>query len=271
MREEIGVTADTEGGSFFGERDGTIVYRDRTWTTRDPNGNTVQAQFTAFPGDLNIDLQPDDIPTDPNAPIICPQTMDTDWSLERVINTITLAPVGGTKRNYRDDPSQKANGVRTFQRLDFVNWGGTSNSFLGGTTTTQLDLRAADIFSTSLEALLRVQQLSYRPSGETWDFTFTVFLNYLIRVFYYIRDGTWGFATVVRIQSIEHRITPKDWVVTFDVDQPISYTDELNPLPPGGWDIASWDATTWDDATYTNSAIWSRGYRWSNPESKWGE
>lgn len=271
LREEIGITADSEGGSFFGERDGTIVYRDRSWSSRDPRGGTVQANFTAFPAELNIGLQPDNIPTDPNAPVICPNTMDTDWSLERVINAITLAVQGGTKRSYADQPSQLANGIRTYQRLDFVNWGGSSAGFLGGTLSQQLQARANDIFSTSLNALLRVQRLSYRPGPETWEWTFTVFLDWLVRVFYYIRDGTWGFATVVRVQSLTHRITPTDWVVELDVDQPISYTDEVLPLPPGGWDVANWDAAVWDDEQYTNAALWSAGFRWSNPESKWGE
>lgn len=273
LREEIGVTADSEGGSFFGERDGTIVYRDRSWSSRDPKGGTVQANFTAFPNDLNIGLQPDNIPTDPNAPVICPSSMDTDWSLERVINTITLATAGSTKRFYSNQPSQTDNGVRTYQRLDFVNLGGFGSQayLLGGTLDTQLAARANDIFSTSLDAMLRVQRLEYRPQEGNWEWTLTAFLDWLVRVFYYIRDGTWGFATVVRVQSITHQITPHDWVVSLDIDQPISYTDNLVPLPPGGWDIADWDASVWDDEFYTNSAIWSAGFRWSNPESKWGE
>lgn len=244
LREEIGVTADSEGGSFFGERDGRMVYRDRSWSSRDPLGGTVQAQFTAFPSDLVIDLQPDTVPTAPGAPIICPQTMDTDWSLERVINTITLSQVGGSKRAYANQPSQTNYGIRTYQRLDFVN-----GSYTTMPTTTQLDMRAQDIFSTSLQALLRVKRLSYRPSESNWAWTLNVFLDWLVRVFYYIRDGTWGFATVVRVQSIEHRITPKDWVTTIDVDQPIAYSDDIAPLPPGGWDTALWGSANhlWDD------------------------
>lgn len=266
LREEIGVTSDSEGGSFFGERDGTMVYRDRTWSSRDPRGGTVQANFTAFPSELNIGLQPDDVPTDPAAPVICPHTMDTDWSLERVINAIALAVVGSSRRFYNNQPSQQEYGIRTYQRLDFLNWSG-----FGYSVDTQLQMRANDIFSTSLEAMLRVKRLSYRPRGANWEFTFTMFLDWLIRVFYYIRDGSWGFATVVRIQSIEHRITPTDWVVSMDVDQPISYTDELNPLPPGGWDVAEWDAAVWDDELFTNSALWSAGFKWGDPTSKWGE
>lgn len=266
LREEIGVTGDSEGGAFFGERDGTIVYRDRSWPTRDPRGGVVQANFTAFPNGLNVDLAPDDVPTDPNAPVICPGSMDTDWSLERVINTITLAVTGGTKQFFRDDTSQKENGIRTYQRLDFVNTTYTTLS-----VNTQLAARAQDIFSTSLKALLRVQRLSFRPAPATWEFTFSFFLNWLVRVFYYNRQGTWGFSTVVRIQSIEHRITPTDWVVTCDIDQPIAYTDDLVPLPPGGWDVADWDAAVWDDEQFTNAALWSAGFNWSNPSSKWGE
>jgi hypothetical protein len=266
LREEIGVTADSEGGSFFGERDGRMVYRDRSWASRDPKGGTVQAQFIAYPHGLNIDPQPDDIPTDPAAPDICPNTMDTDWSLERVINAIILAVVGGTKQYFSNSPSQVENGIRTYQRLDFLNYYWSTL-----TTDTQLAARANDIFSTSLDALLRVRRLTYRPSPDTWKFTLTFFLDWLIRVFYFHPTGDWGFATVVRVQSIEHRITPTEWLVAIDVDQPISFTDELNPLPPGGWDNSDWDQTTWDDENYTNSALWSAGFNWSNPESKWGE
>jgi hypothetical protein len=271
VREEIGVTADSEGGSFFGERDGKVVYRDRSWSSRDPRGGTVQAQFTAYPGSITIDPQPDDIPTDPNAPTICPQSMDTDWSLERVINTILLAVVGRSKRQYINIPSQQEHGVRTYQRLDFVNWTGPA-----GSIDAQLQARANDIFSTSLDALLRVQQLSYRPGEGTWEFTFTFFLDWLVRVFYYIRNGTWGFATVVRVQSIEHRITPTDWVVSIDVDQPISYTGDIEPIPPAtgmGWDDALWNINIWDqekgDAVPLSGAYWNSGQVWNGDRVTW--
>lgn len=268
MREEIGVTADSEGGSFFGERDGRMVYRDRSWSSRDPKGGTVQAQFLAYPGDMIIDPQPDDIPTDPNAPEICPTTMDTDWTLERVINAITLATVGGTRNYYSNAPSQQENGIRTYQRLDFVNGYWTTL-----TTDAQLNARAGDIFSTSLEALLRVKRLSYRPVDGQWEFTFTFFLDWLIRVFYYHPTNPWGFATVVRVQSIEHRITPTDWVVTLDVDQPISYTDSIAPLPPGGWDTNLWDINQWDegpnDRVPNEGAYWNSGQVWNGIGNTW--
>lgn len=268
IREEIGVTADSEGGSFFGERDGRVIYRDRSWASRDPRGGTVQANFTAVPGDMIIDLQPDDVPTDPNAPVICPATMDTDWSMERVINLITLAVVGGTKQYFSNVPSQSENGIRTYQRFDFLNYGSTDSS-LGGSVNTQLAARANDIFSTSLKALLRVQRLSYRPRDGQWAWTFTVFLDWLVRVFYYIRDGTWGFATVVRVQSIEHRISPTDWLVTIDVDQPISFTDELHPGEPGGWDADEWDEDVWDQPVGAGG-FWSSHQRW-NDGTRWGK
>lgn len=271
LREEIGVTADSEGGSFFAERDGTIIYRDRSWSSRDPKGGIVQANFTAYPGDLVIDNEADGVPTDPNAPDICPNTMDTDWSLERVINTITLATVGSTKQYFNNVPSQQEYGIRTYQRLDFVNWGGGVQ--VGGTTKVQLQARANDIFSTSLDALLRVKRLSFRPKEGVWEWALTFFLDWLIRVLYYNPTGEWGFRTVVRVQSIEHRITPKEWLIALDVDQPISYSGDIKPLPPGGWDVGLWDINLWDEQSGefvpSAGAYWNSGQLWNGPGVTW--
>ena len=266
IREEIGVTADSEGGSFFGERDGKVIYKDRTWSVADSKGSTVQANFTAFRHGITIDMDADGIPTDPNAPVICPFSLDTDWSLERVINYIRLGAVNGSPYVFQNSPSQSEHGVRTYQRLDFVN-----GNDVNANNKTRLGIRAEDIFSTSLDAMLRVKRLAYRPTGTQWPFTLSVFLNWLVRVFYYNDAGTWGFSTVVRVQSIEHRITPNGWETSIDVDQPINFSDSLVPVTPGGWDHADWDATVWDDETMFDSGIWTAGYLWSNPTSKWGE
>lgn len=247
IREEIGITADSEGGAFYGERDGTIVYRDRTWSTRDPKGNSVQAQIMAVPGTIIVNPQPDDIPTDPNAVTVCPFSIETDWSLERVINTIRLATAGGNAYPFSDANSIKENGVRTYQRLDYVN--ARPDNTTGISIKDQLAQRAADIFSTSLTALIRVQSLGFRPNPDTWPFALSVFLNWLVRVYYIHPTEGWGFSTVVRVQSVTHSITPRGWVCTIDVDQPIDYNDALEPLPPSdnGWDIGTWDVALWDE------------------------
>lgn len=240
IREEIGVTADSEGGSFFAERDGTIVYRDRNWVDG-TYATQVQANFNAYSSDVNIAIE-DGVVTAPGAPTICPFNMATDWSMERVINQITLAVAGGSKMFYANAYSQSQYGIATYQRLDYVNKATTSYS-----VATMLNARANDLFTGSLNAELRVQRLEYRPgNNDGWVFALSAFLDWSVRVMYYMLNGTWGFSTVVRIQSVEHRISPTDWVIAYNLDQPSAYLGTLTPLEDGGWDRDNWDQGDWD-------------------------
>jgi hypothetical protein len=258
VRDECGVTADSEGGNFFADRQGNCVYKDRTWQTTDTNLQHVMADLVGYP---HVGVMPvvDDTPTDPTAPIICTNELVTDWSLARVINYVELANAGGNAKTFSDPTSMKTYGPQTYQRMDFVLRG-----------ENELAIRADDIMSGYSDPVLRVNSVGYAPGvSAAWEFTLGVFLNWLVRVWYTHPTNYWGFAVCVHVQSIEHRITPDDWSTTMAVDLPESFA-ELEWASANGWDEGTWDETLWDQGDEKAGAQWDEGYKWNAPNTKWG-
>ena len=235
VRDECGLTADSEGGNFFADRQGNCVYKDRNWRATDTHLTQVQADLVGYPAEGSVMPIVDDTPTAPGAPLICTRELVTDWSLARVVNLVTLAKAGGNAQTFEDKTSQKQYGPHTYQRLDFV----LEND-------SDLPIRAADIMSNYTDPVLRVNSVAYAPGvSGAWEWTLGVFLNWLVRVWYSHPTEFWGFAVCVHIQSVEHRITPDDWYTTLTVDLPESFT-EVVWAPTSGWDAGIWDEALWD-------------------------
>lgn len=241
LRDEAGITADTEGGAVFAERNGTVVFRDATWRTTEAYAQNVTANITAQSDDephVAIDYTTDAA----DAPVICPTVVVTDWSLRRVINRVALANAGGVTSTFDDWDSQLRHGIRGYQRLDLI---GTSDGYLAA--------RGADLLEGYATAKLRVNAVTFRPAAamtaESWRWSLSVFFNWLVRVWYHHPTHDWGFAVAAFVQGIEHRITPKDWTTTLRLDDPATFVittpgrfalwaddTDLEPL----WDAAVW-------------------------------
>lgn len=182
----------------------------------------------------------DEVATAPAAPMVCPTSMDTEWSLARIVNALSMANVGGTARTYADNQSQLDYGIRTYQRHDLVL-----------NADTYLDTRAAQYFYDQNRAVLAIKSLTYRATNQdsSWLFTLNAWMNQLIRVIFHDRELGWGWDYVTRIMAVEHSISQRDWMVTLTLDQQIAFADNTAniPTPFGGWDRVDWDATDWDD------------------------
>ena len=257
IRDEIHLTAESEGGSFFADRTGKLIYEDRNWPTQDPKLLNVTADISAASHPTIMPIV-DEWPTLPGAPIICPNELRTDWSLARVINYVELANAGSTAKVYEDEASQRKHGIQTYSRLDLLT---TSTSFL--------DTRAQDLMTGFASPVLRVNSASFRPTDAGWPWSLSVFLNWLVRVWYLHPTNDWGYAVVTHVQSIEHRISTTEWSVTIAVDRPREFT-ELAFSSEYGWDGGIWDENLWDQAE-PSGAVWTYGDNWSDPASKWGE
>lgn len=241
VRDEIGVTADSEGGQVFADREGFMVYKDRTWPSTDPNLNQVTATILARP-ELEEHLTPDPIPDKPGAPTICAYELVTSWSQERTINRVELANVTDTVELYEDKASQKDNGIFTYSRLDFVLYPYLSDA------NGYLAIRAQDLMAGYSQPVLRVNTVSLRPFLDvaSWPWVLSAFLNWMVRIWYANVREDWGYSLVTHVQSVEHQITIDDWRMVLAVDKPEYYND-APILPSYYWDNskALWDSATW--------------------------
>lgn len=236
LRDNLGLTGDSEGGTVYADRSGAITFHDRNRPTTDPNMTQATARLLATPLDAgNVDGTPDR----PNAPNVCLATVITDWSQDRIVNDVSLANYGGTAQRFTNPESINKYGIKTYERMDLAN-----------RDATDLPTRANDLMAGYADSVQRLHSVTYRPTvnPDAWPWTLSVFINWLVRVQYANIRTYWGWETVTHVQSIEHRITPDDWTVTLSVDQPTAF-HEMEWSLFYGWDVA-----IWDDARY----VWDK-------------
>jgi hypothetical protein len=237
ISDELGLIADSEGGYFFADRAGNIVYHDRNWPNVDPYQMSVYADILA---EQTTGTLPkiDPIPDAANKVTICANALEVEWSRDRIINILQLANAGGVARTFTDSVSQQKYGPYTYQRLDFLN----SDSH-----QEYLTQRASDIMDGYTDAIQRVNGVTFKPrSSAVYTYMQNAFLNQLVRVRYEHPTEGWGYAVVNRIQAIEQTITINDWEVQFKLDAPISFNFWERSPSGKGWDQAVWDTDVWD-------------------------
>lgn len=259
VRDELGLIADSEGGMFYCNRTGVLEYRDRSFYAASPTINTVQAELLATPYKTNLPLT-DGVPNDANMEIIPLRSISTEWSRDRVINTVTMANQGGTAIITQNYDSQTKYGPRTYQRLDLLN---------DNTHPEYLTERTSDVMTGYTDAILRVNSVSFVPSpiNDAWQFAIVAFLGHMVRVRYEHPTEGWGFAVVSYIQGITHSFTTHEWTVTLTLDQPRAFNFWRSS--DTGWDIATWDVVLWDEFG-NEAAYWNSGEKWNDPNTRWG-
>lgn len=279
LRDEIGVTCDTEGSSFYASRAGKLTYRGRDFGTgtnqahidgpwRLATANLIANTWEETgAGSDPVGDMPAGIPD-----ISGPYELNTEWSTERVINSVTLANRGGTARNYIDADSIREYSEHTYQRLDFVAGPQSAdNPFIS--EATMLDTRANDFLAGNSSPTLRLTSVAFRPhqvcrTVEDWQWVLGVFLNHVVRICYINDKGNWGYITSTRVQAIDVDINPTEWRYKLTLDKPLSFVDFK--AVQGGWDVEEWDVAIWDDDPTTDQAYWNSGQQWSDPLTKWG-
>jgi len=262
VRDEIGITADSEGGWFIVDRTGWLRFYGRNWPNINQKLTTVQAELLATP---TRDIAPvDQIPTVPNVPIVELRMLATDWTRDRIINDLSISNQDGTAFRYQDFDSQKANGPFTYQRLDFVNDNAQEPTYA--------DQRANDLMEGYSSPILRVNSVQFKPAVDTFQWCATAFLEELVRVRFQHRTGGWGWAVATHIQGFTHSLTPTSWDMSVALDHPESWN--FWQASDVGWDVAVWDIDLWDGLSTDYFGYWDSGQVWTEAswdDAKWGD
>jgi hypothetical protein len=202
----------------------------------------------------------DAIPTRSPFPVIHLQSFDTDWSRDRVVNDVQLANQGGSAFQTVDPVSQAKYGPRTYQRLDFLNDNSHPEYLLERTT---------DLMDGYADAVMRVNSVTFRPNRSDpnlWWYALSAFLNDLVRVRYSHPTEGWGYSMVSHVQSVEHRVTIRDWEVKFELDQIEAFNRWDQGAEGTGWDGSLWDDGRWDGF---ETGQWNRESNWNDGRSVW--
>lgn len=200
--EECQRAADAEGGAFYADPDGRLIFRSRDWLTASPRSVTVQ-------GYLGFDVNPD--PGTPEAQIVSGSVRTTE-SLGRVRNDVQYSRAGGTLQHVEDPDSITLHGRRSYTRTDLNNNSDAEVLYLAE--------RALAAYS---EGRLRVEELAIvanedAESEELNVLFYGVEMGDLVALEVRTLHGWKIPSSGAHVIGIAGRITPEEWRVTFTLD-----------------------------------------------------
>ena len=195
--EEIQLTAESEGGAFYQAKDGFTVFRNRDYLLS-PRSADVQFAIGQVAGAVQV------------------LSAKSDWSSERVYNSVTFARAGGNAVTRTDVQSIQMYQQRTSGRNNLQNTDDDDVAFL------------ADRFLDSFRFdKLRVEQLTVTAlSDEGADDLLGMELADRVQVTVRNLRG-WSFTLDAWINRFTWRITEDDWEVDLIVDN-VDISDPFN-------------------------------------------
>jgi hypothetical protein len=210
---EAMVTADSEGGWFWADPDGTFVFRERTSIMERTRSTTVQAALGT--GSL------------PCRDIVVESGTDV------LLNVASYARVGGAVVTAIDETSRALYGTFRTSRGDLVSYS---------------DGQVADL---ALWDVARYRNAEYRPVRATLDPALSPAAMWPVALGAKIKDRVSVTLTVSAssttavfasfIEGVTHSITPGAWSTTFAFSSATPY----GVLVRSTWNASTWDSATW--------------------------
>jgi hypothetical protein len=215
IADQLGITAESEGGAFYATKGGNARFRDRYWLRDSPESANVQATIGAEPGDL------------------CAASYEVTRDGADIVNDVQYTRVTGVEQRAQDARSISLFRRRSTQRQDFL-----------CETDTDVMRLANRLLQSRSAGRPRIPSVELAPlDAPEFDFVLRVEFGWRLLVRYdagtaHFWPGTSWNATVL-VQGIAHKIDPTGWTTTLRVD-------DASAWPAEGWDHNSgWDVTTW--------------------------
>jgi hypothetical protein len=202
--EECARAADAEGGAFFCSPEGEAVFRHRDWLTTD-------ARSIAIQGYIGYET----VPAGASSAHLL--TVDTVWERAEIQNQIHYARTGGAVQTVSDPTSIDANGIRSYQRLDFEL-----------STDAEVATLAARALAIHKDLRLKIIGATIAANEDTanedlnrlfWDSRYGDLLT--IRVAPAV-EAAWELEREVQVFGIAHSISADEWLVTFKLDDALT-------------------------------------------------
>lgn len=214
LADDLGVTADSEGGAVYVDRDGIVCFRNRDWLRVDPLATEVQATIGGTGAD------------------VCGSGYELVRDAGDIVNDVQVARAGGTMQRATDETSIARYRRRTWARSDYVM-----------ETDDQAMLLAKRILAARSSGNVRMNEVQIVPNVDdaTWKFCLAVDYGWRVRVLYESPfDPSVSWARDVIVQGIDVDATPDGWSFVLKVDDagPAGLVDTWDG--PDGWDRALW-------------------------------
>lgn len=211
---EIKLVADSEGGAFFVDADGTLVFERQFALIENARSNTLQATFSDG--------------TDGNLP--CAEIV-TDFAIDQVKNIASFARVGSTEQVADDSSSRTLYKDRRETRTDL----------LAETDDQALSL-ATFYVQRYGQPEERVEQIVIKPRADPIRL-FPQVLGRRMRDLIRVVVNPLGGGTITQdchIAGVHHEISEDDWTTTFDLLDASPYLRYATSR----FDVGTFDAPT---------------------------
>lgn len=211
---EVQLTADSEGGAFYVDADGAVVFEHQYALVENSRSNTIQAVFGDGPGELPV------------------YDMEFAYTGDLLKNIAAFSRAGGEVQLAADATSRALYGDRRSTRTDLIS-----------ESDAQVKALADFWVQRFKDPERRVSQIVIKPRRDPrrlFPQALGRRVRDLIRV---VRRAPGGY-TITRdchIAGISHEITRGEWITTFDLWSAAPYTSYATSR----WDIGTWNSAQW--------------------------
>ena len=213
LADELGITADSEGGVAYAGTDGNVYFRNRDWLRLAPYATAVQAV-----------VGPDGT--------VCGTKHTVIRDAGEIRNDVQLARAGGTMQRYVDNDSIALYRRRAYNRGDLI-----------CETDAQVQLLAQRLIGSRSKSLVRLTDVDVAVvDAATAKFAASVDYGWRLIVDWEAPDGSEAWQREVHVMGVTHQIRPDGWSVTLAVDDAVAQ-------PTSPWGTAVWGTALWTEAS----------------------
>jgi hypothetical protein len=210
LADELGITADSEGGVAYGGTDGKVYFRNRDWLRLASYATTVQA--VVGPGGA-----------------VCGSQHTVVRDAGDVRNDVQLARAGGTMQRVVDGDSIALYRRRSYSRGDLI-----------CETDPQVLLLAQRLLGSRSKSTVRLTDVEVAVVDAA-SAAFVTSVDYGWRLVVKWVDGGESWQREVHVMGVTHQIRPNGWTVTLAVD-------DVQAQPTQPWGIGRWGTAKWTEA-----------------------
>lgn len=210
LADELGITADSEGGVVYAGTDGNMYFRNRDWLRLAPYAVNVQASIGGAGG-------------------LCASGHTVVRDASDVRNDVSLARAGGTMVRHVEDDSVALYRRRTYSRSDLI-----------CADDAQVALLVDRILGSRAQSTVRLTDVTV-PVVDAASAAFAAAVDYGWRLVVSWADGGESWSRTVHVVGLTHDIRPDRWTVTLSVDDA-----QAQPTQP--WGLGKWGTARWTEA-----------------------
>jgi hypothetical protein len=210
LADELGITADSEGGIVYAGTDGNITFRNRDWLRLAPYASTVQQVI----GDGGS---------------VCASEYRVIRSGDDIRNDVQVGRAGSSAQRVQNMDSIALYRRRSFSRTDLI-----------CETDAQALLIAQRLLGSRAMSTVRLSELVV-PTVDAASTAFVASVDYGWRLTVNWSAGDEAWSRTVHVMGVRHDITPTGWSCNLAVDDAV-----LAPTQP--WGVGLWGTAQWTEA-----------------------